>query len=281
MKMKKFLLIICALISINVFAQSEVADSSVVSDADNVAIASDNSALGTAVTAQASQFDAANNAYISGQYPMAVALYEAILSKNLHSAKLYYNLGNAYFQQGQIGKAILNFTRASNIDPNDEDILYNMELAKAKTKDKIDVVPQFFLLRWFSSLGDIANSNTWAIFAIFFFAITALGTVAWLVAPRMRLRKVGFFTGFFAAIFTICSISFSVSAAQKQYQSEVAVVINIAAPIKSSPSAGGKDLFVLHEGTVVKVLQNLDNYVEIELSDGNKGWIMESAIEKV
>lgn len=272
--MRNIFLAIALLLTISTYAQS-----------DSTALATPSSDVPETVTTTDStpeaMFDSANQAFIGGQYPMAVATYEAILNKGVHSPKLYYNLGNAYFQQGQIGKAILNYTRAKNLNPTDDDIAYNLELAKAKTKDKIDAVPQFFLVRWVASISELLNSNWWAVMAIIFFAITACGVVAWLVVNKMALRKLGFFVALLSMIFTVFSIGFSISAASDEYDGNQAVIINTAAPIKSSPSTSGKDLFILHEGTAVRVLQQLDGFSEIELTDGNKGWIATSAIELV
>lgn len=272
--MKNIFLAIALLLTISTYAQQD--STSIATPLSGVT----ETAATTDSTPEA-MFDAANQAFIGGQYPMAVATYEAILNKGVHSAKLYYNLGNAYFQQGQIGKAILNYIRAKNLDPTDDDIDYNLELAKAKTKDKIDAVPQFFLVRWVAATAELLNSNWWAVMAIIFFAITACGVVTWLVVNNMAMRKLGFFVALLSMIFTVFSIGFSISAAADEYDGNQAVIVNTAAPIKSSPSTSGKDLFILHEGTSVRVLQQLDGFSEIELSDGNKGWIATSAIELV
>lgn len=232
-------------------------------------------------SSEAQLFNEANEAFIAGQYPLAVANYEAILNKGVHSDKVYYNLGNAYFQQGQIGKAILNFTRAKNLNPNDDDINYNLELAIAKTKDKIDVVPKFFIARWIDSLGEMTNSNGWTVVSIIMFVIACGGVLIWLISNNLVFRKLGFFTGLIGMLFCVSAIAYAVDAATVEYDNEQAVIINSAAPVKSAPSVGAKDLFILHEGTIVKVIQELDGYSEVQLSDGNKGWILSDAIEGV
>lgn len=283
--MKKLIIVIISLITLSAFAQSGVDSldqgALLETTTDSIANASidvANPEIGNDGSPEA-MFEAANQAFIAGQYPLAVARYEAILDKGVHSDKLYYNLGNAYFQQNQIGKAILNYSRAKNLAPFDDDIQYNLDLAKAKTKDKIEVMPQFFLVRWVGTLSGMLTSNVWAWGALAFFVLTALGTVLWLVSQKMGVRKVGFFVALFAMILTVSSIAFSVSASEDEYDSKEAVVINTAAPIKSSPSNGGKDIFILHEGTIVTVEQQLEGYSEISLADGNKGWIQSSAIE--
>ena len=89
-------------------------------------------------------WDQANTAYINNDFPTAISLYETILSSGRQSGKLYYNLANAYFKEQEIGRAILNYNRALRLNPGNEDIRYNLQVAEKMTKDHIDAVPEFF-----------------------------------------------------------------------------------------------------------------------------------------
>lgn len=235
----------------------------------------------TSGTSNDALWEKANQAFISGQYPLAVADYQTILQSGVQSAELYYNLGNAYFQQNQIGKAILNYTRASNLDPSDEDIQYNLQMAKARSKDKIEPVPQFFIKRWTLAIGNLLSSNSWTMLALFSALISMVSVLLWLISGRLSLRKLGFFTALIFMILFVASMSYSQINAWKQYDTQGAIIMNTAAPVKSSPASGGKDLFVLHEGTYAKIMQQLDGWSEISLEDGNKGWISSDAIERI
>lgn len=88
-------------------------------------------------------WDQANTAYINNDFPTAISLYETILSSGRQSGKLYYNLANAYFKEQEIGRAILNYNRALRLNPGNEDIRYNLQVAEKMTKDHIDAVPEF------------------------------------------------------------------------------------------------------------------------------------------
>ncbi|MEG2318855.1 MAG: tetratricopeptide repeat protein [Mucinivorans sp.] len=222
-----------------------------------------------------------NAAFIAGQYPLSAATYEAILSKGEHSAKLYYNLGNAYFEQNQLGKAILNFTRAQNYNPTDEDINYNLALATARTKDKIEPVPEFFLQGWIRSAGYLLSGDGWSVVALALGLLVFTCVILWLVSSRMRLRKLGFAGAIVGSILFVVAIAYAQTALSRQKAQDSAIVMNTAAPVKSSPSDGGKDIFVLHEGTSVQVLQTVGTWSEIRIEDGNKGWIASSAIEQI
>lgn len=253
---------------------SEIALDSVVLLGDQQVPSSDTSLGGNQAL-----WASANKAYIEGQYPQAVLDYEAILSSGEFSSALYFNLGNAYFQQNRLGKALLNYYRARNLDPTDEDILYNLETAQARTKDKIDPIPSFFLVRWIDSLGSLFSSNGWAVLSLSLFLICLVGIFVWLISGSLSLRKLGFFLGFICGVLFFVSLAYSYSLGREQLDESGGVVVNSAAPIKSSPSSGGTDLFILNEGTYLEVLQQLEDWSEIRVADGNKGWILSSAIE--
>ena len=97
-------------------------------------------------------WDTANTAYINADYHRAIDAYRQLLLRGYASDKLYYNLANAYFKVGRYGKAILFYNRALRLAPGDADIRYNLDVANTFTKDKIAVVPEFFLKGWVRSV---------------------------------------------------------------------------------------------------------------------------------
>lgn len=223
----------------------------------------------------------ANAAYIAGDYAEAVRGYEAIREQGLESDNLYLNLGNAYFKQHKIGKSILNYERALRLSPANEDVRYNLTVADAYVQDKIDVVPTFFLNRWVNTLRLTVTGNAWAVLSVVFFALTLAGAVLYLLAGGLLWRK----AGFYGAIVSLCLFFFSFHAAAKARNNRLnpdrAVIMSGAAPVKSSPDVGSKDIFVLHEGTRVRVKDALGDYREIVIADGNKGWILATSIEMI
>lgn len=223
----------------------------------------------------------ANAAYSNGQFRLAVQLYEELLRQGVHSSKLYYNLGNSWFKQERMGKAILNYSRALLLDPTDEDTQYNLDMANVRIVDKIDSVPEFFLKTWFRKLGQNFSSDTWAVMGLVFLGITFAAVILWLLAATLPLRKLGFYGGIVALLLCIVSTLYAQNQRTRLLHSDEAIVMNLVAPVKSSPGAGSKDIFVLHEGTKVRMLEQLDGWTEIILSDGNKGWIASNAIEAV
>ncbi len=227
------------------------------------------------------RWDSASTAYVNGRYKQAAELYESIRSQGYSGVKLYYNLGNSYFKNGNIGRSILNYNRALVIDPSDEDVLYNLSLAEVRAKDRINPVPKFFAARWVESLWSAMGSNVWAVISIVFFAMFLVAVVLYMLSSRLSLRKWGFYGALAAAALAILTMLGAGHQKREFTHNDHAIVISSSVPVKSSPDQRSKDLFILHEGTKVKVLASLNGYVEIKIPDGNKGWLDGEAIEYI
>lgn len=226
-------------------------------------------------------WDSANAAYNEGNFAKATELYESILADNMHSAKLYYNLGNAYFKQDKLGKAILNYNRALRLAPSDEDILHNLEYATEATKDNIEEIPDFFLTTWVKKVRNLMGCDGWTITSLAMFIVALIGALAYLLAEVIAYRKVGFYTLCIAALLFIVSTIFAYNEREALVNSSEAIIMSSAAPIKSSPDRAATDLFVLHEGTKLTTGESIDGWVEIRIADGRKGWIESSRIELI
>ncbi len=232
------------------------------------------------VTAQEDQrFAKANELYTQGKFEEATKAYEEILRTGVESPELYYNLGNAYYKSGLLPQAILNYERAKLLAPRDQDIEYNLQLARSQTIDKIDKVGEFFLKTWIRALRNKADSDTWAYMSIAFFVMVIAMLFLFYFSSTATLKKAGFFMGILFLFLFIFSFSFSRQQKQKLVNRDYAIIFAPTVNVKSSPDASGTEIFVLHEGTKVKVIDELGEWRQIELSDGSKGWINASTIE--
>lgn len=235
----------------------------------------------TPIATPEQKWEMANTAYNEGNYADATELYEAILADNLHSAKLYFNLGNAYYKQEKLGKAILNYHRALRLAPADEDIRHNLEYATQATKDNIEQIPEFFLTTWVRNVRNLMGSNGWTVTSLIMLVIALSAALAYLLAQRLSLRKIGFFMMCATTLLFILSTIFAYNKRQTLVSGTEAVIMSSAAPIKSSPDRAATDLFVLHEGTKLSIEESIDGWVEIRIADGRKGWIESSRIERI
>ena len=95
-------------------------------------------------------WEKANAFYTTGDYQQAISNYEQILRTGQESAKLYFNLGNAYYKAGNMNHAILNFERAKVLEPNDENIDFNIKMANQFVVTSIEPLPLPFFIRLLS-----------------------------------------------------------------------------------------------------------------------------------
>lgn len=221
----------------------------------------------------------ADSAYANQQYQQAIKDYEELLKEG-ESSELYYNLGNAYYRVDNITMAVLNYERALLLSPGDGDIRYNLQMARSKTIDKITPESEMFFVIWYRALVNFTSVDRWAYVAIVAFCFVIIGVLLYLFSTRIFVRKMGFYGG---AIFFIAFILANIFAYQQKenlINRNGAIVISSVAPVKSTPSKNGSDLFILHEGTKVSITDgSIKGWKEIRVADGKEGWVDASCIE--
>ena len=218
-------------------------------------------------------------AYSDGRWEDASRAWSAIEDLGLAAPELYCNLGDAYFRQSRLAEAILYYSRALKVDPSYADARYNLEFAGSLTQDKIDSVPEFFLRSWMRRLCWVLPSDSWAWISLFFFALTLAMLLLFLLSGGAA-RKWGFFAGLAAALLMILTLVFASWQRRDYFRADDAVVMRPVVSVKSSPSgADTKNLFILHEGTVVELLDTVGDWCNVRLSDGREGWLQKDEID--
>ena len=224
----------------------------------------------------------ANAAYAEGRWDAAVSGYEMISDMGLESAALYCNTGNAYAKSGNVPMAILYYERALKADPSYGDAAYNLALMNSRIQDRIDPVPEFFLKKWLSAISYIMNSDAWAIVSLVLLGLTLAMFLLFLLAPSVAGRRTGFFIGLVLLVFMSFALGFSISQKKTYMNADKAIVMRPVVSVKSSPSTeSSKDLFILHEGTKVTVLDQVGTWNNISLADGRQGWLPASDMERI
>lgn len=222
-----------------------------------------------------------DSAYIKGDYATAIQVYETLL-KNGEAAELYYNLGNSYYKIGEIAKAVLNYERALLLQPGNNDIRANLEVARAKTIDKVEPVPEVFFVSWTKSLINSMSVDAWATWAIISFLLLIISLYFFIFSKQVVWKKVGFIAGIIFLIITICTNLFASEQKEHLVNRNEAIVMEPSVTVRSTPSESGTRLFVLHEGRKVSIKDNsMKEWKEIRLEDGKVGWVPNSAIEVI
>lgn len=219
------------------------------------------------------------SAYSAGRWEDASQAWGAIEGVGVASPELYCNLGDAYFRQNMLAESILYYSRALKLDPSYADARYNLEFARSLTQDKIDSVPEFFLRTWMRKLCWIMPSDSWAWLALGLFAVVLALALLFLLGHGSGARRWGFFGGLAALVLMVFALVFAGWQKRDFLRADDAVVMRPVVPVKSAPSgADTKDLFILHEGTCVEVLDSVGDWCNVKLSDGREGWLKKDGI---
>ena len=222
----------------------------------------------------------ADSAYINNDFASAVYLYENILTNQGESADVYYNLGNSYYKMDNIAKAILNYEKALLLNPGNGDIRFNLELAQSKTVDKVTPMSEMFFITWTKSLVNTMNEKGWAKMGITTFIIMLAALALYFFSKKIALKKTGFMVA--VAMLLVCILSNIFASSQKTdaQNHDTAIIMAPSVTVKSTPNEGGTELFILHEGRKVNIKDNtMREWKEIQLEDGNAGWVPASVIE--
>ena len=218
----------------------------------------------------------ANDAYNEGNYDQALELYGKVEEAGMESAALYYNTGNTYYKMKSYPMAILYYEKALKLDPGNEDIRVNLEIANMAIVDKINVIPQSFITRWWHGLKQSLSADGWAWVSVIALGMLLLCLFAFLMSRRTGLRKAGFFVGLLTLVCLAFSIVFAVGQYRDMRSHDEAIIMTPTVSAKSSPSVNSVELFVLHEGTKVRILDSSKDWNKIRIADGSLGWLQAS-----
>jgi hypothetical protein len=223
----------------------------------------------------------ANALYAEGKYAEASQAYLQLEESGKVNSALFYNAGNAFYRQGEIAKAILYYERALRLAPDDEDTRYNLELANLQIVDKIEPIPQFFVVAWIQSFCNLLDVDTWGVAGASLFAATLTLALVVLFGRTPRRKKLSFALA--VACLSLSIVATCVAVREKRHINShtEAIVYAPVTSVKASPDAGGVDLFVLHEGTKVQRLETIGSWEKIKTADGNQGWLPTSVIENI
>jgi tetratricopeptide (TPR) repeat protein len=231
-------------------------------------------------TAQSNKlFDEATAAYNSGEYEKAIGFYTDILDDGEHSAAVYYNLGNSYYKLNKIAESIYFYEKALLLSPNDEEIKTNLSYAQNMTIDAIDTMPETGLSKLYKSVTGKLTFDQWAYLAIALMIIFVLLYILFYYANSSTLKRWSFIGSILALFICIIAIVFAFIQRSDFKDLQPAIIFAEESSIKSEPNASSQQVFVIHAGTKVNVLDQLDEWNKIKLVDGKTGWIQKNELK--
>jgi tetratricopeptide (TPR) repeat protein len=225
------------------------------------------------------EFSRGNNFYQQGEYENALDVYNNILDIGLESGELYYNLGNTYYKLNNMGRSRLYYERALRLLKNDQALEENIQLLKLRLVDKIQTPPRFILYVWRDGLLDVFSMNllSW-LTAGLLWLLLIIAAVRQYFIKRHRDDRLKYLLVTAAALFVICTLLFSQKIINAETE-EYGVIQEPSVTLYAEPSAKGTEVFMLHEGSKVKIQRDNNEWLEIRLEDGKTGWIDKTYLE--
>ena len=218
-------------------------------------------------------FSQANELYNKGSYIEAINNYKEIIKNDFHSAELYYNLGNAYYRLDSIASSVYYYEKALQLNPNDREIIDNLELINKTLVDEIDPITTPLIESILNSISNIFYFETWGYISIFFsFLIVAL-FLSYYFANSSRVKRLTFVLLCISSIFMLVSLINGNKGYNNYINNEYAVIYSYETDLKTEPNYRSETLFMLHEGTKIQVLENYNNWIKIRLVNGQVGYI--------
>lgn len=226
-------------------------------------------------------FNEGNTFYNQGKYSQAIKKYESIIKDGFESSELYFNLGNAYYKINDIANSIFYFEKSLLIDPNNDETINNLSFSQNMTIDKIETVPINQVSKFISKLINLFNYNSWILISIIFEFLSLIFFSLFLFNKNSNTKK-RYFS--FGSIFFLCFAIFliiGINSKSEYKKNNPAILFDNRISFKSEPNERSEELFLLNEGTKVNVLEKINEWSLIELSNGSKGWVLNSTYQLI
>ena len=226
-------------------------------------------------------YGSANEAYEKGQYDEAVSLYQQFLNEEGEAAIVHYNLGNAYFKLSQYGNAILHYEKALLLDRRMEDARCNLALANSRIRDKIEPIQQPILYLFWYNVTRLLYPHQWALLSLICGWLALSGGILFVLKRHTHLRKTAVYTMLYAGILTLFFAVIAWSAEAMEQQQEAGIIMEPTVILKSEPSENSTNLFILHEGLKLRILETDNDWLYVSMPDGNLGWVRKATVARI
>ena len=234
-----------------------------------------------AQTSNKDLFDSANLSYKEGKYQDAIDAYLQITAKDSISSSLYYNLGNAFYKLNNVANTIYYFEKALILDPLNEDAANNLEFAKRMTIDSIEELPKTFLQKLETNYIQKLSYNQWATLSVVLSFVAAFLFLLFYFSSISSKKRVFFLTSMLSFFVLLASVFITYNQYQKHSNTKTAIIFAAKVSVNNAPTNNSDEIFILHEGTKVNILDTVDNWKKIKLADGKIGWITTDSLKEL
>jgi tetratricopeptide (TPR) repeat protein len=226
-------------------------------------------------------FNSANDLYKQDKIEQAIELYKKIESKEMISSELFYNLGNSYYKLNKVGPSIYYYEKALELNPLNQDVKNNLVFAKRLALDNIEELPKTIFQKINSNFLQQFSYNKWAILVIVFSLLGSVLVMVFYFANTPSKKRFYFVTSTLSFILLILIFSITYQQYSFAKNNKAAIVFAEKTEIRNAPTLNSDEVFTLHEGTKVMVLDTIDNWKKIKIADGKQGWIISSEIKEL
>lgn len=231
--------------------------------------------FGLFINAQSNEilFEQANQLYKNGDYKNAIIHYQKIEKKGMHADALYFNMANCYYKLNEVAPAIYYYEKALKLNPLHADAKYNLILANRMTIDVIEEMPKTLIQKIEVNFLHKISAEKWAIISVIFSILTALLFLIYYFSFSTTLKRIFFSISILTFGLMIIAVLIAFKGLNYDKNHQPAIIFSEKAVIKNAPTFNSEDVFVLHEGTKVVILDKVDDWLKIKLADGKIGWV--------
>ena len=222
-----------------------------------------------------SLFVSANSDYANQEYNAAIKKYNLILSSNLESPELYYNLANSFFKINEIHQAIYYYEKALKIKPDFDDAKENLEICNLQLIDKIEEIPELMITSLYNNIINLLSLKNWIYLTLIFIWISLI-IFSYNSFVKKNKKSVLYLVIFSFFLFFITTKKYNQNINVKE-----AIIYSSVINVMSAPSEQSTNLFSLHIGTKVKIEDQIENWVNIRIANGKKGWVLIENLKEI
>ncbi|MHC4626788.1 MAG: tetratricopeptide repeat protein [Planctomycetota bacterium] len=210
-------------------------------------------------------------------YEKAILNYERIIGDGrIRNPKLYYNLGNAYLLNGDLGNAILNYRRAELLDKTDTNLQKNLAFARNRRVDKVAVKTEKRILQTLFFWHYDLSIKTKFIIACICFAIACISLtfITWhgKAAPGIAAAVI-------CGVLTTCLVASVLLESRARSRRVYGVVTSEMVVARQGDGRNYPESFKdpLHAGTEFDLIERRGGWLHIRLADNSDAWIPDNA----
>ena len=226
-------------------------------------------------------FEKANIQYKEGKYQEAIDLFKMIAAKDSVSSTLYYNIANSYYKLNSVANTIYYYEKALILDPLNADASNNLKFARRMTIDTIEELPKTFLRKLEVHYIQKLSYNQWSSLSVFVSFLAATLFLLFYFSSISNRKRIYFLTSILSFFLLAITVSISYNQYKRATSTQTAIIFAPKVSVNNAPTLNSDEVFVLHEGTKITILDAVDNWKKIILANGKIGWILSENLKEL